>query len=332
MPTPIHPLRAPHTATKLLSGMLLLGLISVGSPISSVYAAQPVKKAAEQKKTTAPSKESSTKLKASAKKGPEPVLDPATRKSIEEAARSLDPETRTSMNRVSEAIHQEDRAIYNEVRDDEELSMSEIGMLWEAAVERSGTIRYAIEKLSRRDATGKPVDNDSFSKRVVQNLVQLGGVAGSMWTGTPAGMIGSNMVQDIMSGNPQESALSRVTDADMVILAKEVEALQSQLITVYYNYRNAKERLSLAEQASSAIAKYYAHTGQTENTTNEALQPLIQSIYDNAKQDEQSAQQAFNSSRSALALMVGPDAVAALDQGVNKAADKINQQNTASGN
>lgn len=327
MSSPIHPIRSPRLTIKLLTGMLLLGAMGVNAG-NMANAAQPTKKVAEQKASAS----TSSKLKASAKKGPEPVLDQAALKAIEEAARTLDPETRASMNRLSDALHQEDRAIYNEVRDDEELSMSEIGMLWEAAVERSGTIRYAIEKLSRRDATGKPVDNDSFSKRVVQNLVHLGGVAGTMWTGTPAGLIGSNMVQDIMSGNPQESALSRVTDADMVILAKEVEALQSQLITVYYNYRNAKERLSLAQQASTAISKYYSHAGQVENSTSEALQPLIQSIYENAKQDEQSAQQAYSSSRSALALIVGPDAIAALDQGGSKAENKINHQSTASQN
>jgi hypothetical protein len=241
-------------------------------------------------------------------------LDPATQKAIEQAAQKIDVDTRTSLNHLAEALHQEDKAINNELRDDEELSMTDIGMLWEAAVEHSGTIRYAIEKLSRRDATGKPADNDSFSKRIVQNLVHLGGVAGTMWSGTPAGLIGSNMVQNIMSGNPQDSALSRVTDADMVILAKEVEALQSNLITLYYNYRHAKERLTLTKEASSTIAKYYDHTIAIEGSTVEALQPLIQSIYDNAKQDEQSALHAFNSSRNALSLVVGPDAVAALEQ------------------
>lgn len=312
MRTPALHLPSHRRFNALLAG-ILVSTLTLSCPLASLAA-----KAAPQKAPTTSKNSTSTKAKASTKKGPEPVLDAATMKAIQEASQKLDPETRNTMNRLSDAIHQEDRAIYNEVRDDEELSMSEIGMLWEASVEHSGTIRYAIEKLSRRDATGKPVDNDSFSKRVVQNLVNLGGVAGSMWTGSPAGLIGSNMVQDIMSGNPQDSALSRVTDADMVILAKEVEALQSQLITLYYNYRNARERLSLAQEASSTIAKYYDNTAHTTTETSEALQPLIQSIYDNAKQDEQTAQQAFNSSRTALALLVGPDAIAALDQGINK--------------
>lgn len=306
-----HSRNVPAQVCRLFAMLALAGILSVSLPISTAHAGN---KANNSKDSAKNQTGKTATINASAQKTATSTLDQAGLKAIEEASRKLDPETRNSMNRLSEALRQQDKAIYNELRDDEELSVTDIGMLWEAAVERSGTIRYAIEKLSRKDATGKPVDNDNFSKRVVQNLVHLGGVAGTMWTGTPAGLIGSNMVQNILSGNPQDSALSQVTDADMVLLAKEVEALQSELITLYYNYRHAKERLTLAREASSTIAKYYDHTSRMENTTSEALQPLIQSIYDNSKQDEQSAQHAYNSTKSALTLVVGPDAVAVLDQ------------------
>lgn len=248
-----------------------------------------------------------------------PVLSEDTRKQIDETASKLTPEARNELNKLSDALHLEDRAIYNELRDDEEDSLSNVGMLWQAAVERSGTIRYAIEKLSRRDATGKPIEGDSFSKRMLQNLVHLSGVAGSMWSGTPAGLIGSNMVQDIMSGSPQDSALSRVTDSDMVILAKEVESLQAELIRLYYNYQHAKERLSLAQEARSTMARYYDASTESTRHVSEALQPLMQSLYDSINQDEQSAQQAFNSAKIALSLVVGPDAITAMEQTHNKA-------------
>jgi hypothetical protein len=306
---PVLPSR--HLRRGLLSitlSLTLIGTLTATSPLLS-QAKKPATNKAEQQQ-----QKNKQPAKASALKDSKPVLDAATRQLIDETAQKLDPETRNTMNRLSDAIHTEDRAVYNDLRDEEELSMSDIGMLWQAAVERSGTIRYAIEKLSRRDATGKPVDNDSFSKRMIQNLVHLGGVAGTMWTGTPAGLIGSNMVQDLMAGNPQDSALSRVTDADMVILAKEIESLQSQLIQLYYNYRGAKERLALAQEASSTIAKYYDHASTQQGTTAETLQPLMQSMYDSAKQDEQSAQQEYNSSRTSLTMVVGPDAVAALEQ------------------
>lgn len=257
------------------------------------------------------------KTKATEAKAPV-ILDEAARTQIETAAQQIDPATRASLNKLADAMQLEGRAIYNELRDADELALSDIGMLWQAAVERSGTIRYAIEKLSRRDATGKPVENDSFSKRMVNSLVHLGGMAGSMWTGTPAGLIGSNMVQDIMTGSPDESILTRVTDADMVILAKEVEALQARLVELYYHYRHAQERLALAQEASSTIARYYDHALSLDDdpahATPDALRPLMQSIYESARQDEQSAQQAFQSARTELSLMVGLDAVAVLEQ------------------
>jgi hypothetical protein len=305
-------------ASLLISTLLTSSIATLCPLVSEAKKATPPKKT-EQKQETPPSSKVSAKAVHQEAK---PVLDTEDRKTIEEAAKTLDPETRNTLNRLSQALHTEDRAVYNDLRDEEELAMSDIGMLWEAAVERSGTIRYAIEKLSRRDATGKPVENDNFSKRMLSSLVHLGGVAGTMWTGTPAGLIGSNMVDQLMSGNPQDSALSRVTDADMVILAKEIESLQSQLIQLYYNYRHAKERYTLAQEASSTLTKYYDHASAMQDSTAETLQPLLQSMYDSAKQDEQNALQAYNSSRSALSLVVGPDALAALDQPSTKTTKK----------
>ncbi len=308
---PIAPLLRKTLYTLGLYGLLLSHLALPAAFAKNTPAPATSNKASTNTKTT-PAK--------TAKKEAPPVISEETRQAIEQAAQKLNPDSRIALNHLSDALHLEDRAVYNELRDDEELSITDIGMLWEAAVERSGTIRYAIEKLSRKDATGKPVDNDSFTKRVVQNMVHLGGVAGTMWTGTPAGLIGSNMVQDLISGNPQDSALSRVTDADMVILAKEVEALQSQLIEKYYTYRHAEERLSMAREASATIGKYYDHAQKNAtsngnpNGANDALQPLMLSMLDTTTQEEQNALQTYNSTRSALSLMVGPDAIAALDQ------------------
>lgn len=251
-----------------------------------------------------------------AKKGKAPEDKKVSVPVSPDVLKQLDPSLVESLNKLSEGMHWEDRSIYQELRDEEEGAVTDIGMLWQAAVERSGTIRYAIEKLSRRDATGEPVADDGFSKRMLQSLVRLGGVAGSMYTGTPAGLIGGGMVEDLMGGNPQESALMRVTDADMVLLAKEVEALQSQIIEHYYAYRHARERLNVTREATLTIGKYYDHASSLAdagNPTQQSLQPLMQSMYESAKQEELSAEQAVASARNSLMLMVGPDAVAALD-------------------
>jgi hypothetical protein len=252
-----------------------------------------------------------------------PVLDESTKKEIEAAGAKLDPTTKASVNKMADILHQQDQIINNELRDEETEAFANIGMLWSAAVERSGTIRYAIEKLSRRDATGKPAANDTFSKRMLQSLVHLGGVAGTMWTGTPAGMIGSNMVSGMMSGNPQDSALSQVTDADMVILAKEVDNLQTRLITLYYNYRHAQERLTLRRDASSIVTQYYDHALKSPDSNTTSLQPLMQSMEESARHEEESAQQAVSSARSELVMLVGEEALQALD---NKQSEQASEK------
>ncbi len=244
-----------------------------------------------------------------------PVIDETQKQALNASIQKLAPTDQANIKATSDAIHLQDRAVYNGLRDDEELSYSDIGMLWQAAVEHSSSIRYAIEKLSRKDATGKPVQNDNFSKRLTESLVHLGGVAGTMWTGTPAGLIGSNMLQGLMSSNPQDTLLSHVTDADMVILAKEVDGLQSRMIELYYNYRNAQARLKLAQEGTLEVSRYYDHAlaNEKKDASFMAIQPLLQSLYDSTKQKEIGTQQELNSARTELSLMVGPEAVAALE-------------------
>jgi len=244
-----------------------------------------------------------------------PVLNDTTQKQLNEMGRSIDPDTKESINAAAKRIKEEDQLIKNEVRDNEADSFSSIGMLWSAAVEHNQTIRFTIEQLSRRDATGKPVANDGMSKRILQSLVNLGGVAGTVWTGTPASLIGSNMIQNAMAGNPQDAALSRVTDADMASLAKKVDTLQTRLITLYFNYLNAKEKLKLTQEANAVVEQSYKHAMQKADSTNQkALQPLMNSMLESAEQNEELAKQSLQSAESELSILVGPEAVAALNK------------------
>jgi hypothetical protein len=227
------------------------------------------------------------------------------------ASETLDNKTQHSLGLQTRQLQEQDNAIYNELRDEEELSTADIGMLWEAAVERSGTIRYAIEKLSRKDATGQPVGKDNFSKKIVNNLIHLSGVAGSMWTGTPAGLIGSNLVQNIVTDNTDPS-LNFVTDADMVILAKEVEKLQSQVIDGYYHCRHAKEQLKVSGDALQTLSKQYSTLTLPDRQS--AFLPLLDSVYTNLKASHKQIEGEFEASKVALSLLVGADALAALEK------------------
>lgn len=234
---------------------------------------------------------------------------------------------------LDEGVQWQHRVLFQELRDDDESALADVGMLWQTAIERSGTIRFAIEKLSRKNAVGDDPNDTSFAEQMVKQVARLGGVAGSMWTGTPAGLIGGNMVEELVQDPEKRAAAAqmRVTDADMVLLAKEVEALQGELIQAYYTYRHANERLTTAHKAQEELARYEAFIpadAQTAllpgegahqpspTTTNPAalVAPLMASVVTQVNELSRQAQQGAISAREALILLVGSDAVTALDQ------------------
>lgn len=275
------------------------------------------------------------------------VADPEAAANNKQMLQSLTPQTQSSLKKMASAMQLEAQGVSNELKDNQEVMAKDIAMLWQGAVEHSGSIRYAIEKLSRRDASGKPVDNDRFVRRMLQSVANLGGVATSMITGTPTGLIGSSMVEDLLLEDPTANpALSRVTDADMVILAKEIENLQSKVIESYYKYKQAQERWKLSQEAESTLAKYLDHAEkpgktplvlspssmvnnalgnpnaatQAQNAQNEIMQSMMSAMMDSAEQDEAQAKQAYIAARNDLALISGPDALQALEQSATASA------------
>jgi hypothetical protein len=240
----------------------------------------------------------------------------------------------TDMPLFEDGLQWQHRLLYQELRDDDESALADVGVLWQTAIERSGTIRFAIEKLSRKNAVGDDPNDTGFAQQMVKQVARLGGVAGSMWTGTPAGLIGGGIVEDVIQTPGKQLAASqmRVTDADMVLLAKEVEALQGELIAAYYDYRHANQRLESALEAQQELARYErllprsvqkalatgstkAHRHNTSEATNTAalVAPLITSVVANVNDLTRQAQQEVLSAKEALTLLVGPEAMIALE-------------------
>jgi hypothetical protein len=193
--------------------------------------------------------------------------------------------------------------IQNEISDDEPTLTRDLSVLWQAAVERNSTVRYAIEKLSRRDATGKQAA-DPWSKRLISSLVNIGGVAGSVLTQSPVGVLGSGVVQEALAEGPPDPNRMPVTDADMVILAKSLEQLQTQLFQHYLVYMREKRLLALSQEAHADMLR---HLGQNNTETADTLMNLTQA-------DVARHKQAFTSARNALALVASQTAVLAIEQ------------------
>lgn len=233
---------------------------------------------------------------------------------------------------LSDAVQWQHRSLYQELRDEDQAALADVGMLWQTAIERSGTIRFAIEKLSRKNAVGDDPTDSGFAQQMIKQVARLGGAAGSMWTGTPAGFIGGSMVEDLIQTPGKQVAASqmRVTDADMVLLAKEVESLQADLIAAYYAYRHATQRLEAAHQAQEELGRYETlmpasvqaallsegdmpSQASRQLNTIALVTPLIASVVANVDDMTRQAQQEVLSAKEALTLLVGSDAIQALD-------------------
>jgi len=190
-----------------------------------------------------------------------------------------------------------------------------LNMLWQAAVYRSQPIRYAIEKLSHKDASGKPSKNKTRAKKAVNTLAQVGGAAASMVAGNPLGLISGAFLSDIV--RQSETSYSKpVTDADMVILARAIDTLQQDLLDLYLDYSAAQTRIALTAEKLSLLETEYAQAVKEVNTTPESQQThmMLRFIVDNAKQDNQRAQQHLDEQRHLLGLKVGAEALTLIDK------------------
>ena len=65
------------------------------------------------------------------------------------------------------------RQLSQELTEDQTADLSHLTLLWQSAVERSQSIRYAIDKLSSKDASGKAVKNDNATKKLLNSIAQI---------------------------------------------------------------------------------------------------------------------------------------------------------------
>lgn len=233
--------------------------------------------------------------------------------------------------RQAQRIQQQHVDVAHAVRDEDDTALADIALLWQTAVERSGTIRFAIEKLSRKNATGEVPKGQTFTNRMLKSLARVGGVAGTVVTGTPAGLVGGSMVEQMLQDSPTTSALTHVTDADMLLLAKEVETLQSSLIDRYYSYRHNRAEWLSARASQQELDRYIAllpspkHGGPQANKW-DPMVPLIESMRSTMDDTVQQAERDYEASRQSLSLLVGADALKALED----VKQQVSQQNVGS--
>jgi hypothetical protein len=208
-----------------------------------------------------------------------------------------------------------------ELTEDQSADLSHLTLLWQSAVERSQSIRYAIDKLSSKDASGKAVKNDNATKKLLNSIAQIGGAAGSLLTGSPIGLMSGSVISDALSPSPTSPNQKPVTDADMVILAKAVEELQSELLEAYYEFHFQRESLTLAEKLYQRFRitfeqqrKALQALSETATGASPYFLPLLESFLTQQQQEIQLTKQAYVRTKQRLGLLTGNPAVEALEQ------------------
>ncbi|MEB3206902.1 MAG: hypothetical protein VKK59_06110 [Vampirovibrionales bacterium] len=223
------------------------------------------------------------------------------------------PATAKSLESLYERMAMLDAQIAHQLRDDEEAHLKAITFIWQAAVERSDTIRYAIDQLSNRDPmqSGK-TDSGEFSKKLLRTLGQLGGTAGTILTGSPVGMVGSQMVNELVGSTAQDARNARlkITDTDMLFLARAVSSLQEDVIEAYETWQGAIVRLALAQDARRAIGRY---ASSAEASLPNGFDVIVDSLLQTQAQQVNQAQSDVQQARNTLLLIAGSEALSMLD-------------------
>lgn len=214
-----------------------------------------------------------------------------------------------------------------ELKDEEENMMNDLTFLWPYAVENSETIKFAIYKLS------DPQDKDKEKEKTkVKNLLKpIAAIAPVAAMGSSSAMlggsalIGGSFLQEILQGGktPLEKHIEKVTDTDLVLLAKSVEELQTKLVITYYDYITAKKVLFMTDEILKNRHKYYI---QMQNSTDKNL-VIADTFYRDAIQKQTKAREDFLIKRSSLEQIVGSEAIVLLEEQKQKNTEKTNSQN-----
>jgi hypothetical protein len=126
-------------------------------------------------------------------------------------------------------------------------------------------------------------------------------------------MIGGGVLSSMLSDDSAiNKQLTRVTDADLIILAKEIDDLQQRLVTLYYNYITSVKIPAYSDAIVQNRYDYY-NLVSNKKSTNVAI---ADAFYRDALDKQYKARQELLSSRGALEQFVGNDALIEVEKNI----------------
>lgn len=186
---------------------------------------------------------------------------------------------------------------------DELTTSSDLSILWNAATERSETMKYTIYKLSNPDED-KP--DESTIKKILKPIANLGSVAGATAAGDPfvatGALIGGGLINAFMKDDKEINyQFSKVSDADMILLIRKIDTLQKKLIDLYMDYKTKQQIYKMEKDNFKKREEIYRLCA---NKTKEEL-TIADVYYRSAKIRAQKAQDEYLTSRAILENLVG---------------------------
>jgi hypothetical protein len=200
-----------------------------------------------------------------------------------------------------------------EMEDEQEKILEDLRILWQSAIERSETVKFAIFKLSNPE--GEKVDQSMVKKILspIANVAPLIGIGTGIPIAEGSSIIGGGILNSFLADESAiNSRLSKVTDADLIILAKEIETLQEKLICLYCNYITALEVLNFSD---TIVKNRYENYKNSQNKNLEQIE-LADAFYRESLDQQYKARQDLLSSRAALEQIVGNNALIEIDKSI----------------
>ena len=170
--------------------------------------------------------------------------------------------------------------------------LADLSILYNSAVQRSETIKYAIYKLSNPEEN-KP--DESAIKRLLRPIASFSTIAGTALSANPymasGALIGGGLM-NAFAGNDKEAnyKFTKVNDADMVLLVRKIDELQKNLLNNYINYITQKELLQLSMQNLENRRKVYNAMQNGEKKASREELIVADTYYRNAQNTVKKAQ------------------------------------------
>lgn len=209
---------------------------------------------------------------------------------------------KTEINYTDFNINQLAKEIKGLLDESKPADLENLRILWQASVQRSETLRFAIYKLSNPNGE---IEKKSAVKKILSPLAafspMIGAGTGSIITGSSA-ILGGSLLASVLSDDSFiNNKLSKVTDTELVLLAQQTDNLQSILVKNYYDYKNSLEKLLKTDEMVKHRYEFY------QATKNKSIEEhsIADVFYREATDIQFEARQEVLKTRSNLEQLVG---------------------------